>query len=223
MRRTKEDAQQTRLRIIDAARRMFAAQGVSRTSLDQIAGAAGVTRGAVYWHFANKTELFFAMRQQVSLPIVDSIDTALDAGAGDPLAGIERFLRGALDAIANDGCTRETFRIIAFKCEYVSELEPELRRTAAGYADLYAKLAKAYRSARREGRLRDDLEPGLAALETCVFMSGLLRLWLLDEKGSLLRRSASKLIAAHVRGQARVQAIGHAVKKRRATQPHTRT
>ena len=56
-RKTKEEAQETRQRILDAAERVFQMQGVSRTSLAHIADAAGVTRGAIYWHFRNKADL----------------------------------------------------------------------------------------------------------------------------------------------------------------------
>ena len=47
-RRTKEEALETRMQIIDAARRVFHAEGVNRSTLDKVAKAAGVTRGAVY-------------------------------------------------------------------------------------------------------------------------------------------------------------------------------
>jgi TetR/AcrR family acrAB operon transcriptional repressor len=52
-RKTKEEAQETRNAILDAAELVFQEHGVSHTSLAEIAAAAGVTRGAVYWHFAN--------------------------------------------------------------------------------------------------------------------------------------------------------------------------
>ena len=45
-RRTKEEAQATRVQILDAAERVFHAQGVSRASLAEVAKAAGVSRGA---------------------------------------------------------------------------------------------------------------------------------------------------------------------------------
>ena len=77
VRQTKENAELTRQRIIDAARQVFLARGVSRTSMEQIATAAGVTRGAVYWHFSNKTELFSVMREQVFLPLIDRMDDNL--------------------------------------------------------------------------------------------------------------------------------------------------
>ena len=67
-------------------------RGVSQTSMEHIAREAGVTRGAVYWHFNNKTDLFHAMREQVMLPMIDSMDeTLLVKNSDDPLACIERF------------------------------------------------------------------------------------------------------------------------------------
>ncbi|PLM57784.1 acrEF/envCD operon transcriptional regulator, partial [Klebsiella michiganensis] len=52
-RRTKEDALKTRQLLIESAIQQFALRGVTSTTLADIADAAGVTRGAVYWHFAS--------------------------------------------------------------------------------------------------------------------------------------------------------------------------
>ena len=68
-RRTKEDALATREALLDAAELVFEQRGVSRTSLSDIAKAAGVTRGAVYWHFKDKADLFNAMMERVTLPL----------------------------------------------------------------------------------------------------------------------------------------------------------
>src|SRR5690606_27022813 len=54
-RRTKEEALETRDRLLDAAAAVFCDKGVTNTSLCDISKAAGVTRGAFYWHFRNKT------------------------------------------------------------------------------------------------------------------------------------------------------------------------
>ena len=56
--KTKQQAGETRRQIIDAALTAFSEQGVSATSLVDIAKQAGVTRGAIYWHFKNKVDLF---------------------------------------------------------------------------------------------------------------------------------------------------------------------
>jgi TetR/AcrR family acrAB operon transcriptional repressor len=61
VRRTKEEALATRHRLLDAAELLFQAQGVSRTTLNDIARQAGATRGAIYWHFKDKADLFNAM------------------------------------------------------------------------------------------------------------------------------------------------------------------
>ena len=73
VRRTRDEAAETRNGILDAAERVFSERGVSHTSLEDIAQAAGVTRGAIYWHFKNKSQLFAAMVNRVSLPIEDMV------------------------------------------------------------------------------------------------------------------------------------------------------
>jgi TetR/AcrR family transcriptional regulator, acrAB operon repressor len=202
MRRTKAESEGTRRTILAAARRVFARNGVTRTTLDHVATDAGVSRGAIYWHFANKTALFDAMRLQVSVPLIDRTDCALLAmDVADPLATVERFLCNLVDTIANDSDTRETFRIMMLKCEYVDELQPELVRQAEHWRDLEGKLLKVYARARRAGTLRAGMASAMAALDTCVFVSGMMRLWLLDDSGALIRKRARRLIAAHVAGK----------------------
>jgi len=201
MRRTKEAAQRTRRRVLRAAREVFARQGVARTSLEQVARAAGVTRGAVYWHFRNKADLFYRMREEISLPLLDRIDLALaPAAAGDPLVGIESMLRALLDEVEGNRATRTVFSIVNFRCEYVDEFRRELRRQARRTARFVELLARGYRRAARTGVLRPGLAPETAALETCAFTIGLLRLRLM---GAGVRASSThlrELAAQHVSG-----------------------
>ena len=104
MRRTKEDAEKTRCAILAAAEQLFLERGVAHTSLEQIARHAGVTRGAVYWHFQNKAHLFHEMLNQVRLPLeplaqqlaaVDGL-SSLQLLLGDIL--FERLLQKMSDA-----------------------------------------------------------------------------------------------------------------------------
>ena len=197
MRRTKQEAERTRQKILVSARRVFARRGVTRTTIGHIARDAGVTRGAVYWHFRNKQDVFGAMRDQVSLPLFDRPDLHGTDGA-DPLHAIETFLRGLVDRIENSAQTRRTFEIMSLKCEYVDELRPELRRHLRRCHELKSKLRPIFERAIAAGTMRRNVPPDLAALGTCVFITGLLRLWLMDQDGVLLRRHADTLIAAHV-------------------------
>jgi TetR/AcrR family acrAB operon transcriptional repressor len=197
MRRTKEESEQTRQQILVAARREFARHGVTRTTMELVARAAGVTRGAVYWHFANKRELFRVMRDQVSLPLFDHTEL-LTQDVPDPLGAIEQFLRDMIDQIATDLQTRRTLDILSLKCEYVDEFRPELKRHTRRCQELMAKFAALYQRARDAGAMRDDIAPATAALGTCVFITGMLRLWLMDDRALFVRPQAEALIAGHV-------------------------
>ena len=202
MRRTKEEAEQTRRRIMRAALRTFNRRGIARTTLEEVARSARVTRGAIYWHFAGKQALLRAIRDDVSLPLIDQSDFTLlsDSGA-DPLTRIERFLLDVLRAVEEDPRTRLAFCVMSFKCEYVGELAPELDEFVRKNERLCAVLTEVYTDARLRKALREGLTPRVAALGTLAFLVGLLRLWLLDEGSLGLRGEARQLVAAHVAGQ----------------------
>lgn len=71
--------------ILNAARRLFGAQGFAATTVDDIAGQADVAKGAVYHHFKTKEALFEAVFDQVSRDLVQEIDRAV-RGEKDVLA-----------------------------------------------------------------------------------------------------------------------------------------
>ena len=198
MRRSKEDSLKTRRSIVLAARRVFAKRGVSQTSMEQIACAAGVTRGAIYGHFKDKGALFQSMREQIRLPLMDVLNEAMLHSPADPLAGVERYLLAVIEAVRDDPATRDTFQILTFKCEYVGDFEADIERQAVRLAELARELERVYRAAARLGQLRKAIAPRLAALETCAFLMGTMRLWLLDGDGALVRKDAAKLMRAHI-------------------------
>src|SRR5260370_17036998 len=67
----------TRKAILDACLKLFARHGFSTTSIDDIASAAGITKGAVYWHFENKAELFHAILEEIRARWVESLHPPL--------------------------------------------------------------------------------------------------------------------------------------------------
>jgi TetR/AcrR family acrAB operon transcriptional repressor len=195
LRRTKRESEGTRRRILAAARKVFARQGVTRTTLEEIADAASVTRGAIYWHFADKNELFFAMREQVAVPMIDQIDLALRRSDGsDPLAGVERFLLGILEALESDARARQTFQIMGFKCEYVGEFERELALQRLRCSELISSYA------------------GLRARAACLTVARMVRRWLplkpavFDgfDAAMVSRRQALALVRRVARGLSRL-------------------
>ena len=199
MRRTKEEAEQTRRRIMEAASHVFDERGIARTTMEHIAEAAGVTRGAIYWHFADKQALLRAIREDVALPLVDRADfTLLSSRDGEPLERIERFLVDIIDAVDKDSRTRLVCSVMSFKCEYVGELESELDDYARKVEHARTSLEQVYSEARTRKQLRKGLRPQIAAMETTVFLTGLIRLSLLDGHRVNVRRNARALVAAHI-------------------------
>lgn len=198
VRKTKEEAERTRQQIIAAARRTFHQCGVSRTSLEKIALAAGVTRGAVYWHFADKAALFFAMRD-TSLAAVDQADAFLLSEAiADPLDAIEQSLLSFFDTLANCAEVRETFEIMQLRCEYVDEFAQVLQEVNKPCQDFLAKLKLAYRRARDLKTMRAGLDPDAMALDSLSFVGGLFNNWLASQPGDELRENAPAMIRAHL-------------------------
>lgn len=205
VRKTKEDAEITRQRIIDAAREVFLTKGVSRTSLEKIASHAGVTRGAVYWHFANKAELFHALREQVFLPLIDRMDDTLlievdetDKTIADPLTRIENFLQATIEQLNNHQETRQTYEIMMSKCEYVDEFATVLQQILNNCSGIVEKLERVYEKAQLKGMLNKTHSPAQLAMDTHLFFSGLLHMWVKDSEGTRFRNQAQALINAHM-------------------------
>jgi TetR/AcrR family acrAB operon transcriptional repressor len=199
VRQTKENAEITRQRIIDAAREVFLSRGVSRTSMEQIAAQAGVTRGAIYWHFSNKTELFSALREQVLLPLIDRMDDSLLLeNNDDPLGQIGKFLSGTIDALNESSDTRQTFEIMMVKCEYVEELSAVLEQTLYNCERIAKKIEQLYERAKTKGQLKPTDSPAILAMDTHLFFSGLIHLWVKDLDNKHYRAQATALISNHI-------------------------
>lgn len=201
VRKTKEDAELTRRRIVDAARAVFLKRGVSKSSLEHIAAEASVTRGAVYWHFKNKTDIFHAIREQVFLPLIDRMDDTLVLAASNnenPLDQIEKSLCHTINELNENIEMREIYEIMMIKCEYVDEFATVLHQIMNNCSDLVGKIELAYDRAKKQDLLATTLPPRALALDTHLFFGGLLHMWIKDADGSKFRHQAIDLIKSHI-------------------------
>lgn len=179
-RRTKDEAVETRNQILDAAERVFSARGVSRTSLADIAKAASVTRGAIYWHFKDKADLFCEMVARVTMPMEDApcqINPALEA---DPLASVRAMLTGILQRTSGDVQARRVFHIVFHKCEYVDEMEPVRKRFSEMQAGCLSRLQQGLARAQKLGQLPTALDVRRTALGLHALVDGLISNWAID-------------------------------------------
>ena len=198
VRKTKADAEQTRQLLIAAAREMFHRCGVSRTSLEKIAAQAGVTRGAVYWHFANMAELFFAVREENQQMLENAVALLNDPMIDDPLDAIERSLQEFFSILASNVLVQQTFEIMSLRCEYVDEFATVLAEINKPCFDLLAKLNLLYTRAAEKGLLRSGLDPESLAYDTLSFITGAFHNWLSTEPGDVLRTRVPAMIRSHM-------------------------
>ena len=200
VRKTKEDAELTRQRIIDAARAVFLTRGVSRSTLEHIATEATVTRGAVYWHFKNKTDIFYALRDRAFLPLIDRMYDTLGVQSDniDPLTQIENSLCDTINQLNENTEMRQIYEIMMIKCEYVDEFATVLQQILSNCSNITEKIQLAYERAKEQNLLTRTLTPNALALDTHLFFSGLLHMWVKDADGSRFRHQAKALIQSHI-------------------------
>ncbi|MBL8519704.1 MAG: TetR family transcriptional regulator [Betaproteobacteria bacterium] len=200
VRRTKEEAQETRNRLLDTAERVFNERGVSRTSLAEIAQAAGVTRGAIYWHFKNKLDLFNAMMERVALPMEEVSARFGEEYPADPLAAIRDRAVALLKALAADAQMQRVFDIMSHKCEYVDDMAPLRDRHLECRGECVAQMQEAFRHAVATGRLPKTVNPRHAAIGLHAMIDGIIVNWLLDPRYLDLHRDAGKVVDGYLRG-----------------------
>ena len=199
-RRTKEEAQATRERLLDAAEMLFQAQGVSQTTLQQIALAANATRGAVYWHFKDKADLFNAMMDRVTLPLEAANRAGNAAGGERPLAAMESSLLDALRVITTNPQVRRVFDIATRKIEYTDEMDSVRRRHLESRQVFLSEFEQALRAAARiEGR-RLPIPVATAAQGLHALIGGLIEDWLLDPAAFELVTAGKRVFHVYLTG-----------------------
>ena len=199
-RRTKEEALATRHRLLDAAELLFQAQGVSRTSLNDIALQAGATRGAIYWHFKDKADLFNAMIERVTLPLEESFQRVGQGKSLDPLQDIRSAMLEALRRTATDVQTRRVFEVATHKVEYVDEMRAVRQRHLAVRNECLAQLEHGLRLAARNRGQRLSIPVSAAARGLHAMIDGLIYNWLLDPAAFELLKTGRHALDGYLAG-----------------------
>lgn len=171
MRRTKAEALETRESILDAAERVFSERGVSRTTLEEVARTAAVTRGAVYWHFQNKADLFNAMVERVRMPMDNAFHQVLETA--DTLDDLERLCAAALVELHKDERLRRVYTVLLLKCEYTEDMGDLIERERCVKEEATRSLTRFFDRLQKAGRMIATKEPRVLALALYAYMLGL--------------------------------------------------
>ncbi len=199
MRRTQEDAEQTRLDLLEAAERVFGKQGFAATKLSDIAKAANVTRGAIYHHFGNKMELFIALHKDRVDPYFDIMDEIIESNL-NPKEKIKKFFLEFLTRAKKDTdfASRQRFDIFR-DVEFcgTEELHDFIRERGQ---KVYQKMVKLIKHGQEIKNIRQDIKPELAAINLMAYMKGLVSIYLMEGDMTIIDGNTDELIETVFKG-----------------------
>lgn len=201
-RKTKSEAQETRENILDAAEDCLLELGVARTSLEAIATRAGVTRGAVYWHFKNKAEVVDEVINRVSVPFLHGLERVSRADGITPLRDLRALLHSSFTDLAETPRIRSVIELIELRCEVPAEGDAISDLRKAGMRETHARLLAAFARAAALGHLRPGMEPESCARSLHMVIVGAVRMHLLDPKHIDLKQNGLAAIDLTLRAVA---------------------
>ena len=165
----------TRERILCAAMSVFSQKGWQKTSLDEVAAAAGMTKGAIYWHFRNKNDLFFglldARLQRDISPVQNEIQAAINlAQQGEPLTAMTELFSQAWSRSAGDSAWSRLYLEVMSQAQ-----EPEIAQRLSGLYEHIWHLSSQFVEAMQQGGLtRQDISPQTLAKLWCMIFDGVM-------------------------------------------------
>ncbi|MGJ8691306.1 MAG: TetR family transcriptional regulator [Thalassotalea sp.] len=178
VRKTKEETAETRSMLLDAAETVFFTKGYSQTTLMDVAGEAGMTRGAIYWHFKNKVDLFVAMVERVKLPLDSLGEAAADDNEADPIGKLKQFSYSFLKQLTEDKQRLRVFSILFHKFEQNGEAEELELRQKQAYLDCTDRIMRGFSNAVAKKQLPENLDVKKAAIAKHAFFAGIVNNWL---------------------------------------------
>lgn len=192
-RKTKAEAAATREALLDAAEEVFFAKGVARTSLEQIARHANLTRGAVYWHFKNKGDLFMALVERVRMPFQSLMEEVNNADPTlSPLTAIQLACHAGLNRLEQPSHQR-ILSILLHRCEFFSDINPiQMQDEIAD--ECFDEMLVVFQLAQQQQLLRNDLSPEVATRLMQAALGGLFHDWLRNPESFSLRERGGELI-----------------------------
>ena len=202
-RKTKQEAQETRQHILDVALRLFSQQGVSSTSLGEIAKAAGVTRGAIYWHFKDKSDLFSEI-WELSESNIGELELEYQAKfPGDPLSVLREILIHVLESTVTEERRRLLMEIIFHKCEFVGEIASVQLVERSLCLENYDRIEKTLRHCMDVNMLPENLNTRRVAVLMRSYISGIMENWLFAPESFDLKNEARQYVAVLLELRAR--------------------
>jgi TetR/AcrR family acrAB operon transcriptional repressor len=179
-RKTKEEALETRQNILNAAVRVIALRGVANTSLADIAQEAGVTRGAIYWHFANKADLINSLWEQVLHFYAPLTEASESEDEPDPLGKLQELYISFFRGMVEDSLQQQLFRILFDEGDRSKDTEPIRQRHHQLRQERYRGLQIVLGNAIKRGQIPPDFDVQLGTVTIFSMIHGLIANWVMN-------------------------------------------
>ncbi|MBM9614964.1 TetR family transcriptional regulator [Desulfobulbus rhabdoformis] len=179
-RRTKEEAMETRKAIMEAAVRVIASKGVAHASLTEIAKEAGVTRGAIYWHFANKADLLNSLWEQVLEFYTPLTKASENVDEPDPLGKMEELYLSFFAGMVDDTLQQQLFRILFDEGDRSKDTEAIRHRHQQCRHERYQGLQIVFNNAIKRGQIPQDFDVKLGTVTIFSMIHGLIANWVMN-------------------------------------------
>ena len=189
MKRTKEEAAVTRITLLKTALTLFSTKGYAATSIDDITKAAKMTRGALYYHFTNKADLYNTLIEEVSATGANIVQQAVAEG-GTFTEILKRVFIRQLVYIEENKEARAVMELALFKTETHLELQSGREKQIESGKLMIESIAQAMQVGVAGGELRNDISPREMARSFVAFQNGVIQLWLAAPKAFSLKGSA---------------------------------
>jgi len=200
VRKTKLEALETRDAILDAASHTFYEKGVAKASLEEIAERAGVTRGAVYWHFKNKVDIFVALHDALHEPFMDVIYQDLQKNHDEPLKQLEELCVRLFVDLASDEKKKRTLTIFFLKCDYSGAMERVLQQQGQQKEKCSLLFDQYFERAMDKGHMDRSFSPRSLSIGLGCYLSGIVQEYLRYPGRINLHEMAPQLIRQYFWG-----------------------
>jgi hypothetical protein len=185
--------------LLDAALEVFWRDGVTRASSQAIAQEAGVTRGALYWHFKNKEDLFETLFEQQYADFFAAFNDQTLRDNQDVWTHLQHNLTTMFETLATRESKHKFCNVMFSKCEQTAGNET-ITELACRYHRLFQKqIAYALQLSREQGRLPENTDIELAAIYLESSLVGLIKIWIDEPERFDLIAKSKRVIAANMR------------------------
>jgi TetR/AcrR family acrAB operon transcriptional repressor len=193
MRRAKEDTEKTRQELLRVAVKVFNDNGYARTRLEDVAAAAGVSRGAIYYHFGSKAEIFKTVVMENKDQMFTIINEIINDQSISKIQAIRSTFTEYLHRIEDDEYFRDVETLL-----YKTELAGDLKDVTATFStimrDIFTLIKRVVSGAVKEGSLKKDLDLDSFTFAIMSYHYGLMSLWITNRDLFSIKEKSQEFI-----------------------------